>query len=105
MLIIARITFLALGEATTYGINGRFYAPEKKFNINFASAKAKFCLSLHYNDDNNRRVITKLFNRREIFEFKADNGNVNFPTQFCLGRISKRFFAAESRQVYLKGNV
>lgn len=37
--------------------------------------------------------------------FKADNKNVNFPTQFCLGRISKRFFAAESRQVYLKGNV
>ena len=102
MLIIARITFLALSEVTTCGINGRFYAPEKKFNINFASAKAKLCLSLHYNDDNNRRVITKLFNRREIFEFKADNGNVNFPTQFCLGRISKRFFGTESRQVYLK---
>ena len=37
--------------------------------------------------------------------FKADNKNVNFPTQFCLGRISKKIDAIECREVFLKGNV
>ena len=40
-----------------------------------------------------------LANWKEIFKFKADNINVNFPTHFCLGSISKRAFAAESKEV------
>ena len=40
----------------------------------------------------------------EIFKFNADNGNVNFPTQFCLGSIFCGFGATESSEVYLKGN-
>ena len=100
------IIFVVVNSSSSQAYNCKdnffkFYAPEKKFNINFADAKAKFCLSLHYNDDNS----CLLFNRREIFEFKTDNGNVNFPTQFCLGRTFKRFFATKSRKVYLKGNV
>ena len=38
---------LMLGEVPTYGINGSFGSPEKKFSINFSKASAKFCLSLH----------------------------------------------------------
>ena len=41
-------------------------------------------MSLHYNADNNYLLV----NGKEIFKFKADNKNVNFPTQFCLGSIS-----------------
>ena len=44
-------------------------------------------------------------NGKEILKFKADNKNVNFPTQFCLGSISNRFSATESREVSLNGNV
>ena len=33
---------------------------------------------------------------KEIFKFKADNKNVNFLTQFCLGSISNRFSVTES---------
>ena len=35
---------------------------------------------------------------------KADNKNVNFPTQFLLQSISNKFDAVESREVSLKGN-
>ena len=38
-------------------------------------------------------ILICLFNEKEIFKFKADNKNVNFPTQFCLGSISNGFGA------------
>ena len=40
-----------------------------------------------------------------MFKFKADNKNVNSPTQFCLGSISNGSSASESREVPLNGNV
>ena len=46
-----------------------------------------------------------LVDGKEIFKFKADNENVNFPTQFCLGSSSNGFSATDSRQVPLNGNV
>ena len=92
---------LILGEGPTYGINGSFGSPEKKFNISFTKANAKFCLSLHYNADNSHVFV----NGKEIFKFKADNKNVNFPTQFCLRSISNGFNNTESREVSLNGNV
>ena len=39
--------FLMLGKGPTYGINGSFESPKKKFSINFTKANKKFCLSLH----------------------------------------------------------
>ena len=48
---------------------------------------------MHYNGDNGYLFV----NGKEIFKFKAENKNVNFPTQFCL--------ATESREVSLNGNV
>ena len=44
-------------------------------------------------------------NGKEIFKFKADITNVDFPTQFCLGSISNIFSAIESRKVSLNENV
>ena len=44
-------------------------------------------------------------NEKEIIQFKADNKNLNFPTQFCLWSISDGFSANESREVSLNGNV
>ena len=62
------------------------------FSINFSKANTKFCLSLHHNADKNYLFV----NGKEIFKFKADNKNVNFPTQFCLGSISNGFSSNES---------
>ena len=39
-----------------------------------------------------------------MFKFKTHYKNVNFPTKFCLGRISNGFSAIESREVSLNGN-
>ena len=44
-------------------------------------------------------------NGKQIFKFKADNKNVNFPTQFCFGSISNGFSANESEEVSLSENV
>ena len=43
---------LILGQGPTYGINGSFRLPDKKFNISFTKTNTTFCLSLHYNADN-----------------------------------------------------
>ena len=74
---------LVLGEVPTYGINGSFDSPEKR--------KTKFYLNLHYNANNSYLFV----NGKKIFIFKADNKNINFSTQFCLGSISNRFSATE----------
>ena len=79
----------------------KLWCTRKKSSINSCKAKTNFCLSLNYNCDN-----SSLFgNGKEIFKFKADNGTVNFPTQFCLAGMSNGFGAIESKEVSLKGNV
>ena len=57
-------------------------------------------MSLHYNADNSNLFV----NAKEIFRFEANNRNVNFPTQFCLGSVSNGF-GAVSRKVSLNGKV
>ena len=68
-------------------------------NFTFSKANTKFCLSLHYNAGN----IYLFVIGKEIFKGKANNKNVNFPTQFCLGSISNGF--SNTREVSLNGNV
>ena len=58
-------------------------------------------MSLHYRGDNCYFLLTK----KEIFKFKADNENVSFPTQSCLGSTSMESGTTESREVSLGGNV
>ena len=90
--------FFVLGESPTYGIYGSFGSPEEKLSINVSKENTKFCLSLNYNVDN-----SYLFdNGKKIFNFRANNKNDNFPTQFCLGSISIGLSATESGQVSLK---
>ena len=93
--------FLILREGYTFGINKSFGVPEKNFNINFGKSNTKFCLSLHYHADNSYLSLRG----KEIFKFKADNKNVNFPARFCLGSISIRFSTTEFREVPLNGSV
>ena len=50
--MIASTIFSVLSEGPIYGNNGSFGAPEKTFCISFSKARAKYCLSLHYNHDN-----------------------------------------------------
>ena len=58
-------------------------------------------MSLHYYDDNSNLFV----NGKEIIKFKANNKNVNFPTQFCLGSIPDGYSATDSREVSLNKNV
>ena len=69
--------FLMLGKGPTFGINRNFGAPEETFDITFSKPNTKFCLSLHCNSHNSYLFV----NGKEIFKFKADNKNVNSPTQ------------------------
>ena len=57
-------------------------------------------MSSSYNADNSYKFV----NEKEIFKFKVDNKNVNYPTQFCLGSISDGFSAVESKEVSFNGN-
>ena len=93
--------FLILSEGDTFGINGSISSPEKKFGINISKANTRFCLSLHYNVGNSYLLV----NGKELFKFKADTRNVNFPTQFCLGSIPNGFSAHEPREVFLNRNI
>ena len=43
-------------------------------------------------------IVICLLMEKKIFKFKADNKNVNFPTQFYLVSISNGFSAIESRE-------
>ena len=92
---------MILGEGPIFDINDNFDSPEKKFRIDFSKANTKSCLSLHYNGDNSCLLV----NGKEIYDFKADNHNVNFPTQFCLGSIFNKYCAIGSREVSIKWNV
>ena len=87
-----------LGEGSTYVNNRSFGAPEKKFTINFSKANY---LILHYNCVNSYLLV----NGKEVYKFKADNGAINFPTQFCLESISHEFVATEPSKVAFKRNV
>ena len=78
--------FLASVEGPTDDINGSIAAAEKKFSINFSKANTKFCLTLHCNGYNSYFFV----NEKEVYKFKEDNKNVNFPAQYCLGSISNK---------------
>ena len=69
MLTIKKMIFLVLGEGPTFGINGSFGSPEKKFSINLSKANTNFCLSLHYNGHNSSLFV----NGKKIYKFKTSN--------------------------------
>ena len=91
---------IILVEGPTSDINGSFGSPKKKFSINFAETITKFCLYLHYNHVNSYLLFAT---GKEIYKINTDNKNVDFPTQFCLGRISRKCGTIHSREVSWKG--
>ena len=88
------------GEGNPFGINGSLGTPKKRISINFSKSNTKCPLSLHYSGANSYLFV----NRKEIYEFKADDKNLNSPTQFCLGSIPNKSGAIDSGEVSLKGN-
>ena len=58
-------------------------------------------MNLHCNGDNNYLFV----NGKEIYKFKANNKNINFPTQFCLVSMPEKRDVVELKKVSLKGNV
>ena len=59
-------------------------------------------MSLHHNGDNGYLFV----NGKEMYKFKvkANNKNVDLPSQFCLGSMSNKFCAIYSTKVSLKEN-
>ena len=86
---------LVLGEGPTFGINGSLGSSDRKLSFIFSKPNTKcwvFTIIL---------TIVICFLMEKIFKFKANNKNVNCPTQFCLGSASNGFSATESREVSL----
>ena len=48
-------------------------------------------------------MLTKTKNLKQ--KIQANNKSVNFPSRFCLERISNKFDYVESEKIYLKANV
>ena len=58
--------------------------------------KQTFLFSSHFNANDSHLFI----NGKEIFKFKVNNKNFNFPAKCFLGSISNEFSATESREVF-----
>ena len=62
---------LVHGKGPTQGLEHTLTA-EKTYSINFAVARKKFCLSLHYNGSNSYLFV----NGTEIYKFKAKDSEL-----------------------------
>ena len=62
--------------------------------------KTKFCLSLHYNEENSCLFV----NGREIYKFKAKNSEI-VASPLCLGNISKDWSIDNKKKTGLNGYV
>ena len=74
---------LVLGIGATQRLEHTL-ATGKMYLINFTVTKKKFCLSLHYNEENSYLFV----NGTEIYKFKAKDSEI-VRTPLCLGNISK----------------
>ena len=66
------------------------------YSTNFTADNKKFCLSLHYSDDN----IYLFVNGKEIINFKAKDSEIVLHP-LCLGGISKDFSSKIANNVGL----
>ena len=89
---------LVLGKDFIQGIDNTTIYTEKLYSINFTENNKRFCLSLHYNEDNSYLFV----NGKEIIKFKTkDSEIVAFP--LCLGDISKDFSVNNMKKTGLNG--
>ena len=79
-----------MGEGSISEINNRFGTPKKKkFSINFTNAITKFCDNSHL-----------FFKGKKIYKFEDYSKNVDYPAQFNLESISKKFDKSFKGNVY-----
>ena len=74
---------LMVGESPKQGLDGTTLTAGKKYWINFAATRNKFCLSLHYNGANSYLFV----NDTENIKFKAKESEI-VATPLWLGNIS-----------------
>ena len=84
---------LVLGKDFVQGINGTTIYVEKLCSINFTENNKKFCLSLHYNGNNNYLFVKDT----NIHKSKAKDSEI-VATPLCLGDISKEFSVANLKK-------
>ena len=63
------------------------------YSINFSATKKRFCLSLHYNEDDSYLFV----NGTEITKFKAKDSEI-VENPLCLGDISKDFSESNTKK-------
>ena len=91
---------LVFGNDFIQGINSTTIYAEKMHLINFTKSKTRFCLSLHYDDDNSYLFV----NGTEICKFTAKDSEI-VAAPLCLGNISKDFSVDNMKKTGLHGNV
>ena len=89
-----------LGEGDSFGINGNFDVPGEEFIINSSKAKAKFCLSLHYNGDNSYLFVKE----KKSLSLKLIMAVSTFQLSF-LHKLSNKSNNDEAEEILFKGNV
>ena len=75
---------LVLGKAFIQGITSTKTYAENMYSTNFTEDNKRFCLSLHYNGDNNYLFV----DGKEIHKFKAKDSEIE-PYPLCPGSFSK----------------
>ena len=96
-MITEKKKILILGEGPTQGLEHTLSA-EKMYSINFSEKNKKFCLSLHYNEENNYLFV----NGTEIHKFKAKDSEI-LAYSLCLGNISQDWSQDNMKKTGLKG--
>ena len=84
---------LVLGKDFLQGIDITKIYAEKMYSINFSATKKRFCLSLHYNEDDSYLFV----NGTEITKFKAKDSEI-VENPLCLGDISKDFSESNTKK-------
>ena len=70
------------------------------YSINFSATGRKFCLSLHYNEENSYLFV----NGTEMIKFKVKDSKLD-ATLLCLGNISNDFSVNEMKKTGFYGTV
>ena len=70
------------------------------YSINFTATGRKFCLSLHYNEENSYLFV----NGTEMIKFKVKDSKLD-ATLLCLGNISNDFSVNEMKKTGFYGTV
>ena len=91
---------LILGKGPRQGLGEHSLSSEKMYSINFTKVNTKFCLSLHYNEDNSYLFV----NGTEIIKFKAKDSMI-VPNNLCFGNVTKDFLASNMRKTGFNGYI